>query len=91
MEKVESGVSMNRRRFLELLSAATVGGVAYSFPSVIVAKNIAPEYTLAPRGLAYLINSDVPWLTSTPTPMSMYNFVIFPFWQEVNGVLVNVK
>jgi hypothetical protein len=32
---------MNRRRFLELLSMAAVGGtVAYSFPDVIVPKNI---------------------------------------------------
>lgn len=32
---------MNRRRFLELLGMATVGGaVAYSFPKIIVPKNI---------------------------------------------------
>jgi hypothetical protein len=32
---------MNRRRFLELLGMATVGGaVAYSFPDIIVPKNI---------------------------------------------------
>jgi hypothetical protein len=32
---------MNRRRFMELLGMATVGGaVAYSFPNIIVPKNI---------------------------------------------------
>lgn len=32
---------MNRRRFLELLGIATAGGaIAYSFPSIIVPKNI---------------------------------------------------
>lgn len=35
---------MNRRRFLELLGLAALGsGIVYSFPSVIVPKNIAFE------------------------------------------------
>ncbi len=35
---------MDRRRFIELLGMATVGAhIAYSFPSVIVPRNIAPE------------------------------------------------
>ena len=35
---------MNRRRFLELLGSAALGsGIVYSFPSVIVSKNIALE------------------------------------------------
>lgn len=47
---------MNRRRFLSLLGQATVGAtVAYSFPSIIVPKNIQP-FTHLPRGLAYLVN-----------------------------------
>ena len=34
---------MNRRRFLSLLGQAAVGaGVVYSFPSIIVPKNIQP-------------------------------------------------
>lgn len=50
---------MNRRRFLSLLSQATVGAtVAYSFPSIIVPKNIQPAYALAPHGLACLINDN---------------------------------
>lgn len=35
---------MNRRRFLELLGSAALGsGIVYSFPSVIVPKNIASD------------------------------------------------
>lgn len=35
--------TMNRRRFLELLSSAALGsGIVYSFPSVIVPNNIMP-------------------------------------------------
>jgi hypothetical protein len=35
---------MNRRRFLELLGTAALGsGIVYSFPSVIVPKNISSE------------------------------------------------
>lgn len=48
---------MNRRGFLSLLGQAAVGSVvAYSFPSIIVPKNIQPVYSMAPHGLAYLIN-----------------------------------
>ena len=63
---------MNRRRFIELLTTAAVGGtIAYSFPSIIVPRNlIVPAesmwvypthfgmsgYLLAPKGLAFLIN-----------------------------------
>lgn len=37
-------MNINRRRFLELLSSAALGsGIVYSFPSVIVPKNIAFE------------------------------------------------
>lgn len=56
---------MNRRRFLELLGAATVGStVAYSFPSIIVPRNIAVESMWVyptlygyPHGLAHLIST----------------------------------
>ena len=42
---------MNRRGFLSLLGKATVGGVvAYSFPSIIVPKNIQPI------GLPYFVS-----------------------------------
>lgn len=51
---------MNRRSFLSLLGRAATGpAVVYSFPSIIVPKNIIPvvdSYLLAPRGLAYLNN-----------------------------------
>lgn len=51
---------MNRRRFLSLLGQAAAGAtVAYSFPSIIVPKNIQPvvdSYFMAPQGLAWLIN-----------------------------------
>lgn len=71
---MNTGVS--RRRFLELLGMATAGAsVAYSFPSIIVPKNIiAVEsvipaecvirkqgYNLAPRGLTYLIDDEGWW------------------------------
>ena len=65
MQAMNTGVS--RRRFLELLGMATAGAtVAYSFPSIIVPKNIIPVesvirqqgYNLAPRGLIYLIDSE---------------------------------
>jgi hypothetical protein len=48
---------MDRRGFLSLLSRAVVGAtVAYSFPSVIVPRNIQPAYPAMPSGLAYLLN-----------------------------------
>lgn len=58
---------MNRRRFLELLGMAAAGtGIVYSFPSVIVPKNIAlPEFAPEvfpfeafnqPTGLAFLLD-----------------------------------
>ena len=50
---------MNRRFFLSLLGQAAVGAtVAYSFPSIVVPKNIQPvsAYPIGPYGLAYLIN-----------------------------------
>lgn len=49
---------MNRRRFLELLGMVTVGSaVAYSFPNVIVPKNIIipefiPSFTTCNMGTA---------------------------------------
>lgn len=37
---------MNRRKFLELLSSAALGsGIVYSFPSVIMSKNISTVLT----------------------------------------------
>ena len=49
---------MNRRRFLELLGMAAAGtGIVYSFPSVIVPRNIAlPEFAHPPRGLGFLLD-----------------------------------
>lgn len=39
---------MNRRNFLKFLATATVGtGVVYSFPSIIVPKNISEVYPKA--------------------------------------------
>ena len=57
---------MNRRRFLELLSMAAVGGaIAYAFPPVIVPQNLMscghPLWTQdrgfhIPCGLSYVVN-----------------------------------
>jgi hypothetical protein len=51
---------MNRRSFLQLLGQATASAaVVYSFPSIIVPKNIQPvvdSYFMAPYGLAYFVN-----------------------------------
>lgn len=64
---------MNRRRFLELLGQAAVGGtVVYSFPAIIVPKNIvvpAIGYNLSPRGLAYLLNDNSRILQGVTTTM----------------------
>lgn len=56
---------MNRRRFLELLGTAAVGSaVAYSFPSIIVPRNIVVESMWVyptlygyPHGLAHFISN----------------------------------
>lgn len=61
---------MNRRRFLELLGMATAGtAVAYSFPSVIVPKNITTVYSRMPRGLTFLINDQTRVLQGVSSSM----------------------
>ena len=49
---------MDRRGFLSSLLRATAGAaVAYSFPSVIVPKNIIPVETTVIRGIPYLADN----------------------------------
>lgn len=81
---------MNRRRFIELLTSATIGStVAYSFPSIVVPKNISIEFV-------DLLNKMPVWLSTTSTPAMLYNIqetrrtITRPFWKERNGILINV-
>lgn len=64
---------MNRRRFFELLGQATIGGmVVYSFPSIIIPKNIVipvTGYNLTPRGLTFLLDDKTRILQGVTTAM----------------------
>lgn len=82
---------MNRRSFLKFLGTATVGtGIVYSFPSIIVPKNISssllelPEWTGLP---AETIVSQVNLITQR----EIYPKLIEDFWFQESPFLAYMR
>ena len=82
---------MNRRRFLELLaSTAVTSGVAYSFPSVIVPRNITtPDNYPPPPCGNFLVTGDL--IAYLEQPVNFYDSGGVPIIRPSTGQLFYIS